>query len=121
MAGLCCLAQKNGDLGKELVVTIHHKNGTTTQRCGVCEVVPSCKDQSKLVFAFRFLANAVCRLPGKSSGCTPTAAGRVQYNAERALAARGGASNPYEYQVGNGVLIPRAISGGALPYSLPLS
>ena len=85
MKGLCCAAQAAGDLGKPLVVQITKKDGTTTQRCGVCEVRPSCSNQAKLVFAFRFLASAACGLVGASK-CAPTQAGLTQYNTERQVA-----------------------------------
>ena len=89
MKGICCAAQAAGDLGKPLVVTIHRKDGTTREACGVCEVVPSCRNPQKLVFAWRFLKGLACGLAG-ATHCTPTAQGRAQYENERtAAAARG--------------------------------
>jgi hypothetical protein len=87
--GLCCAAQAAGDLGKPLVVTIHRKDGSTYERCGVCEVQPSCRNPGKLVFAFKFLASAACNLP-TAVHCAPTAAGTAQYNAQVSAAAQAG-------------------------------
>ena|SRR5216684_1971744 len=83
--GLCCDLQSRGLLGRQVTLTL--KNGS--QRCGVCEVRPSCRDPQKLIFAFRFLPGADCKLPGKSS-CIPTAAGVAQYNSQRAADAATG-------------------------------
>lgn len=119
--GLCCAAQTAGDLGKPLLVTIHKKDGTTSTRCGVCEVRPSCANQSKLVFAFRFLASSVCNLA--SSHCKPTTAGIAQYNLERTRAAAGLERTEYIELGGTGgvplTLRPMAIPGR--PYALPPS
>lgn len=115
--GLCCAAQAAGDLGKPLVITVTHKDGTTSERCGVCEVVPSCKHPQKAVFAFRFLAKNICGLLG-GKACTPTAAGIAQYTRDRTVAAAG--REVTEYAVANGnVFRPRPIPGGATPYALP--
>ena len=119
MKGLCCFAQRQGDLGKPLLITVHKKDGTTSQRCGVCEVVPSCRDPQKRVFAFRFLKAMVCGLPGKTA-CTPSAAGVAQYTAQRPIAATGGERT--EFVLGpTGTFTPQNIVGGGAPYSLPLS
>ena len=83
--GICCAAQAAGDLGKPLVIVVHRKDGSTYQRCGTCEVAPSCRAPQKLVFVFRFLKSAACGLVGATS-CGPTAAGIAQYNAERGVA-----------------------------------
>ena len=88
MKGLCCLAQQNGDLGKPLSVTVTRKDGSSFQRCGVCEVRPSCSNPSKLVFAFRFLKGAACGLLGGSK-CGPTPQGVQQYNTARSSAPQG--------------------------------
>ena len=85
--GICCAAQAKGDLGKPLAVKYVTKTGETKIRCGVCEVRPSCSDQSKLVFAFRFLKNMACGIAGAAS-CAPTSAGVAQYNATRTAAAK---------------------------------
>jgi hypothetical protein len=77
--GVCCAAQAAGDLGKPLIVTVHFKNGTVGQRCGVCEIRPSCSNPQKLVFAFRFLTGLACGLA--TTKCAPTQAGIAQYNA----------------------------------------
>lgn len=120
--GLCCAAQSRGDLGKPLVMTIHTKSGAH-QRCGVCEVVPSCRNQAVKVFAFRFLPNAVCNLAGKAS-CKPTPAGEAQYLRDVAIMAPGGAREPYAYQITGGdglplAFTPRALPGPEVPYILP--
>lgn len=111
--GLCCLAQQRGDLGKPIVVVLHHKNGQTSQRCGVCEVVPSCRNPQKRVFAFRFLKNLVCNLPGKAH-CEPTQAGIAEYQQQIPIAAAGRETLDYFAPT----LAPTARSG-MYPYSLP--
>jgi len=120
--GLCCAAQKNGDLGKPLIVTIHKKDGTTQTRCGTCEVGPSCRDPQRLVFQFRFLKGMDCNLA--SGSCKPTAAGVAQYNAVRSQAAVSGeVPDIYQYPLTPGggpiVFTPRPPVGA--PYQLPLS
>lgn len=112
--GICCAAQAAGDLGKPLVVTIHRKDGSTYQRCGTCEVAPSCRNPQKLVFVFRFLANAACGILGATK-CTPNAAGVAQYNAERGRAISAG--QPVLFDQPN---FPSAGRIGS-PYQLPLS
>jgi len=118
--GLCCAAQAAGDLGKPLIVTIHKRDGTTSQRCGVCEIAPSCRDPQKLVFRFSFLKGIDCHLAG--GACAPTAAGIAQYNAERGAAiAAGQVPLAYQYPVTPGGAItfaPRPPAGA--PYTLPL-
>lgn len=115
--GLCCAAQTAGDLGKPLIVNIRKKDGTMTQRCGVCEVVPSCRNPQKLVFAFRFLASAVCGLAGARK-CTPTTAGIAEYRTQIPIAA--GGRELLEYNVANGnVFQQRTIPGGGRPYMIP--
>lgn len=119
--GLCCAAQAAGDLGKPLIIQVHRKDGTITQRCGVCEVVPSCKHPQNRVFAFRFLASDVCELTAAS--CAPTAAGVAQYQRERVIAAPGGARETTAYITGGGdgrpiTLTPRALTRDT-PYLLP--
>lgn len=84
--GVCCAAQAAGDLGKPLIVNVKHKDGSITQRCGTCEIRPSCSNQAKLVFAFRFIKSLACGLAG-ATHCAPTAAGQAQYNTERAKVA----------------------------------
>jgi hypothetical protein len=113
--GLCCAAQAAGDLGKPLIITVHHKDGTTTRRCGVCEVVPSCRDQSKLVFAFRFLKSMVCGIPGAKQ-CVPTAAGITEYRAQVPLARAGRELLEYTVSPSN-VFSPGRVNG--VPYTLP--
>ena len=111
--GLCCAAQAAGDLGKPLLVTIHKKDGTNTQRCGVCEVVPSCRNPQTAVFAFRFLKSAVCGLLG-SGTCKPSAAGIAQYSQQRTLEAAGTEPTRYSYSypaLGG----PPVLTGGAVP------
>jgi hypothetical protein len=116
--GVCCAAQAAGDLGKPLVVDVHTASGIK-QRCGVCEVRPSCHNPQKLVFAFRFLKNAACALPG-TAHCAPTAAGIAQYNAERTAAARTGQIPLYEHHNGAVTFAPYAHPGIApSPYQLP--
>jgi hypothetical protein len=119
--GLCCAAQQAGDLGKPLIVTMHKKDGTTFQRCGTCEVGPSCQNPQKLVFKFRLLQSADCHLP--SGSCKPTAAGIAQYNRERSIAAVSGeVPDIYAYPVEPGGTItftPRPPVGK--PYQLPAS
>jgi len=120
--GLCCAAQAQGDLGKPLIVTIHKKDGTTSQRCGVCEVAPSCRDPQKVVFQFKFLKGVDCHLAGGS--CQPTAAGIAQYNATRSQASVSGeVPDLYQYPALPGagpiVFTPRPPRGA--PYQLPLS
>jgi hypothetical protein len=120
--GLCCAAQKAGDLGKPLVVTVHNKCGGATQRCGVCEVGPSCQNPQKLVFKFRFLKSIDCNLTAGS--CQPTQAGIAQYNAERGRASVSGEiPSIYQYPITPGGAItftPEGRLPGA-PYQLPLS
>jgi hypothetical protein len=113
--GICCAAQAAGDLGRPLIVNVVHKNGTTTQRCGVCEVRPSCSNPQKLVFAFRFLKSIACGLAGATK-CTPSSAGIAQYNAERTAAA----AAP---QTVFSDVIPIVSTGraGGSPYTLPPS
>lgn len=117
--GLCCAAQAAGDLGKPLLVTVHHKDGTTSTRCGTCEVVPSCRNQAVPVFAFRFLKSAVCGLTAAS--CAPTAAGVAQYRSQQAIAARGGELLEYPVTTIGGRDVLGAARRIALPapYSLP--
>lgn len=88
MKGLCCEAQRRGDLGKPLVILIHHRDGSTTERCGTCEVVPSCANPQKRVFRFKFIPSADCNLPGKKK-CMPTGAGVSEYEQQIPLAASG--------------------------------
>lgn len=118
MKGLCCAAQAAGDLGKPLVINVRHKDGTTSQRCGVCEVIPSCRDPQKLVFAFRFLKAIACGLAGAAK-CGPTPTGIAQYNAARSVAATTGFA-PFE-----GVALPirpyTLPHGAPGPYALPPS
>ena len=115
--GICCAAQAAGDLGKPLVITIHRKDGSTYQRCGTCEVAPSCRNPQKLVFVFRFLANMACGIVGAAK-CAPTAQGVAQYNAERTAAA--GTGQPALYENGGATRFqPTGVTGR--PYQLPLS
>jgi hypothetical protein len=93
--GLCCQLQADGLLGREVQLTIHKKDGTTVDRCGVCEVGPSCSNPQKDVFRFRFIPSAVCNIPG-TSACTPTPAGIAQYQAARTAARTTG--SPIEVQ-----------------------
>ncbi len=118
--GLCCAAQAAGDLGKPLLVTIHHKDGTQSQRCGVCEVVPSCKHPQNRVFAFRFLHANVCGLT--AAKCQPSAAGIAQYTREIGVARAAGEATEYIPSNGAGrpiTFTPRAILGTHVPYTLP--
>jgi hypothetical protein len=120
--GLCCAAQKNGDLGKPLIVTVHRKDGTTTTRCGTCEIGPSCANPQKLAFKFRFLKGVDCNLAGGS--CVPTAAGVAQYQAEAArVRVSGDVPDIYQYPLSPGggpiVFSPRPPAGA--PYVLPNS
>lgn len=122
MKGLCCAAQKAGDLGKPLIITVTRKDGTHAERCGVCEVRPSCSNQAKPVFAFRFLPAGVCNLA--AAKCGPTPAGIAQYNQERITASPGGARETTAYSPvgGNGTPIhftTRALPGPEYPYALP--
>lgn len=89
--GLCCQVQADGRLGFPIEVTIHKKDGSTIQRCGVCEVAPSCSDPQKKVFRFRFLKNMVCGIMG-GTACGPTPAGIAQYGAQRTAARTTGAT-----------------------------
>lgn len=123
--GLCCEAQAAGDLGKPLVIDVVRKDGTHTERCGVCEVVRSCKDQTKKVFAFRFLPAGVCGIGAKK--CLPTAAGIAQYDAAARQMAAGTERTEYiPIETGTngrvtgfrGMPIPGA---HPTPYRLPLA
>jgi hypothetical protein len=121
--GVCCAAQAAGDLGKPLVVTIHKKDGTLSQRCGVCEVRPSCSNAQKLVFAFRFLQSAACGLFGGSK-CSPTAAGIAQYDSQVRAAATAGQSAFVESPLVPGpgaTFTPYTPLNSTRPYTLPLS
>src|SRR5216684_524618 len=111
--GICCQLQAEGHLGQPIQLTIHKKDGTTTQRCGVCEVRPSCSNPQKLVFAFRFLKSAICGIAGVSS-CKPTAAGTAQYSAARQAAATTGASFEVEDPF-TGMGVPAPASYRVLP------
>lgn len=117
--GLCCAAQAAGDLGKPLLITVHHKDGTTSERCGVCEVVPSCKNQAVPVFAFRFLKGIACGIPGGS--CKPTAAGVAQYRNQIPIAAAGREIDLYSVatRAGKDYLGGPARIALPAPYSLP--
>lgn len=119
--GLCCQAQKNGDLGKPLQIQMVRKcDGKVITRCGVCEVGPSCRDPQKLVFQFRFLKGVDCNLA--TGKCMPTAAGVAQYNNERALAQQSGQVPEYvTYNTANSTysFVPRPPAGA--PYTLPSS
>ena len=123
MKGLCCAAQAAGDLGKPLVLTLTHRTGPlagqTYQKCGVCEVAPSCSDQAKLVFRFRFLPGGTCGIAGAGT-CKPTPTGVAQYNAARATLATTPASLDY-YVTGTNVLTGRPLPARGTTYSLPLS
>jgi len=120
--GVCCAAQAAGDLGKPIVLTLRKKDGTTYQRCGTCEVGPSCHNPQKIVFLFRFLPNGACGIAG-TTHCQPTAAGIAQYNATRSSAAAAPQARVF-YSVGpsgnigfqTGSVVP-----GETPYSLPPS
>lgn len=118
--GLCCAAQAAGDLGKPIIITVHKKDGTTVQRCGTCEIVPSCRNQAIKVFAFRFLHSIDCGLFGAAK-CKPSAQGEAQYNLERARASSGLEREAYLPVYMNGrvsaVRPGRAITGA--PYTLP--
>jgi hypothetical protein len=81
MAGFCCEMQARGLLGHADIITITKKDGTRSQRCGVCEIGPSCSNPQKLVFKFRFVASADCGLIAGT--CKPTEAGIAQYNRDR--------------------------------------
>ena len=119
--GLCCAAQAAGDLGKPLIVTVRRRDGTTFQRCGVCEVRPSCSNPQKLVFAFRFLKRLVCGLPGGATKCGPTAQGVAQYQSQIPVAAAGGqftAFGPDIRETPQFEFPPTMIPGG-VPYQLP--
>jgi len=116
--GLCCRVQADGNLGKNLVIPIHKKDGTISHRCGVCEIRPSCRDPQKRVFAFRFLHSQSCRLA--AAKCVPTQAGIAQYD-RTAAEERTSPTNPLEYL--NGAR-PYPLPPGAppaLPYTLPLA
>lgn len=117
--GLCCAAQAAGDLGKPLVVTVALKTGGTTTRCGVCEIVPSCKNPQKTVFAFRFLKKQECGLPG--TACAVTPAGLAQYTAQQGTAAAAGPVGAFTVggTAGAVTLTPTAGFLGGLPYTLP--
>lgn len=93
--GLCCQIQAQGGLGRPIQLSIRKKDGTTVERCGVCEVGPSCSNPQKTVFRFRFLASRVCGIAGTSS-CQPTPAGIAQYNTARTQASTLG--SPVEYE-----------------------
>ncbi len=123
MKGLCCAAQAAGDLGKPLVLTLTHKTGPlagqTYQKCGVCEIAPSCSDQTKMVFRFRFLPGSTCGIAGASS-CKPTPTGVAQYNAARLSLAAAPAT--VEYGVtGLNIFTGRPLPARGTTYSLPLS
>jgi hypothetical protein len=125
--GVCCAAQAAGDLGKPLIVIVHHKDGTTSQRCGTCEVRPSCTNPQKLVFAFRFIKSLACGLAGAKS-CAPTSAGIAQYNAERAKVATTAELTTHGYTIAPGtgavsfpVYTRPAGSPAPSPYVLPPS
>lgn len=113
--GICCAAQAAGDLGKPLVITVHRKDGTTYQRCGTCEIVPSCRTPQKRVFAFRFLASADCGIV--AAKCGPTAAGIAQYNAEVGRARVAGQPSLLE----QAPTFPASGLPLGSPYQLPLS
>lgn len=126
--GLCCAVQAQGGLGKPIQLTIHNKDGSTTQRCGVCEVAPSCSNPQKRVFRFRFLKGIVCGLAGAGK-CGPTPAGVAQYANARATAAATGSAIEYEdTQTGPGITfagpypslpIPGAGAPSRVTYQLP--
>jgi hypothetical protein len=118
-AGLCCAAQAAGDLGKPLIVNVVSKStGQTTQRCGVCDIVPSCKNPNKTVFSFRFLKKQDCNLAGGK--CTPTAAGIAQYNTQIPIAAAAGEA--FAYTTPLNILSPVAIPAARrIGYVLPPS
>ena len=113
--GICCAAQAAGDLGKPLIITVHRKDGSTYQRCGTCEVAPSCRNPQKLVFVFRFLKGVACGIAGAAK-CGPTAQGVSQYNQERSSALSTGQRVLLEQPP----LFPATGAVGS-PYSLPLS
>jgi hypothetical protein len=79
--GLCCAAAAAGDLGKALVVHMRNSCGVTTERCGVCEIGPTCQNPQKLGFRFRLLPSADCGLAGRKCAVTPAMI--AQYNANR--------------------------------------
>lgn len=117
--GICCALQAQGNLGKPIQLTIHKADGTTIQRCGVCEVRPSCSNPQKKVFAFRFLKSVVCGIAG-SSKCTPTAAGITQYNSARTQAATSGSALEVEDTAGYPTLpIPGLGAPARIQYTLP--
>ena len=116
--GVCCAAQAAGDLGKPLIVSVTTSTGLVKQRCGVCEVRPSCSNPQKLVFAFRFLKSVACGLLGTAK-CTPTAAGIAQYNATATQAATVAQSAFTESGIPP-VFAPYT-GGPRLPYAIPQS
>jgi hypothetical protein len=75
--GLCCQAQARGVLGAPLLINVRLKSGVQVQRCGVCEIAPSCQNPQKPVFRFRFLKGQDCNLT--SGRCIPTPTGVAQY------------------------------------------
>ena len=118
--GLCCAAQAAGDLGKPLIVNVVSTlTGLTTQRCGTCDVVPSCRNPNKLVFSFRFLKKQDCNLVGGK--CVPSAAGIAQYNAAIPIAAAAG--EPSAYLVGplNALTAQAIPAARRIAYTLPPS
>lgn len=123
--GLCCAAQAAGDLGKPLIVTFHHHDpttgailGTAYQRCGVCEVGPSCSNPQKTVFKFRLLHNNACGLPSKAK-CPVTSAGIAQYASERSAAATR-PQVPVAVNPATGAFTFGTLSPTAAPYTLPV-
>jgi hypothetical protein len=116
--GLCCMAARAGDLGKTLKVDIHNKmtGAIIGQRCGVCEIGPTCKNPQVLGFRFRFLASEKCGLPGK---CMITPAYVTQYNANRTEAA----GHPvYQYNgTGKNIITPYTPPDVPIAYTLPPS
>jgi len=120
--GLCCAAQQAGDLGKPLIVNVHRKDGSVVQRCGTCEIVPSCRDQAKMVFRFSWIPSAICNLV--AAVCKPTPAGVAQYNTARGQLAIGSEATGYLEAYGGSpaayTFTGRALPPGRPPYALPL-
>jgi len=124
--GLCCQVQADGHLGDPIQITVKHKDGTTSQRCGVCEVRPSCSNPQKKVFGFRFLKAAICGL-ASTGGCTPTPAGIAQYSRVRTQVMASGATlevqdpffAPGEVPTYVTLPIPGAGAPRRIPYTLP--
>lgn len=93
---VCCIAAQRGLLGRPITFTTR----SGTQRCGVCNVVPSRSTNPvrraahPQVFQFRFAANRVC---GIVSGCAALSGGAGTPNLAGAGGILGGQQVPLAF------------------------